>query len=220
MYTTSRKPVRAVTKLVVVAAVGLSAAVLVCAGCIHRGVGEPVGQCLTTQRWLDASDKPLIGVFADETGKNRAEKQLLPPLRQALENDFFLNVGMEALEAYEAGLRDTEVCCLDDNSVWKADPTRSWELWTKGYFSAKPEKVLTSWPSSLPADLPDPSIRGFALVDRRGQVRGVLLLVADPVRLEIHPTNSPSVWRLDWDKTYSRWFGVRCTREMVETLAR
>jgi hypothetical protein len=220
MDTTSRKPVRAITKLIAVAAVGLCVAVLVCAGCIRPDVGKPIGQCLTTQRWLDASDKPLIGIFADDTGKNRAEMQLLPPLRQALEKDFLPVFLAKVFEAMDVGLRNTEVRCLDDNSAWKADPTRSWELWTKGCFSTKPEKVLTSWPSSLPAGQPNAKVKGLALVDERGRVRGVLMEVKDPWMMEIRPVNSASVWRLDWDKTYSRYFGVRCTREMVETLAR
>jgi hypothetical protein len=191
MKITPYKPVPAIRKLIAVAAIGLCVAVLVCGGCVYQQIGQAMGGAIAQQMQENAKGKTFTLIFADGTGKDRAELPLPEPI--AGPNSPFI----------------LEVRCLDDNSVWKPDFKKSVDFCSQGYVSTTPVKVITSWPSSSPVSLPAAKAQGLVLVDEQGRVRGVLLSEkgTEPDSLEIHPVNSTSAWRFDWGKTVSRYFG-------------
>jgi len=193
MKITCHKSVPPITKPVAVVAVGLCVAVLMCGGCVYNSptLGQAMGEAIAEQIRENTKGKTFTWVFADRTGKDRAEIPLPEP--NAEPNSPFI----------------LEVRCLDDNTVWKPDFKKSVDFSSRGYVSTAPVKVITSSPSSLPVTLPAAKTQGLVLVDERGRVRGVLLSQkgTDQDLLEIHPVNSTSAWRLDWDKSHSRFFG-------------
>jgi hypothetical protein len=146
-------------------------------------IGSSVEHFLCDPICAWASSNGWVSIFADETTKDRAE------IRGSLWN------------------RNLAVNCLDDQSVWSPDFRKSLEL-AKGYVSTAPAEVTTSVPSFPSSTRPAIERLPLVLVDERRQVRGVLLLQkGSDTEYEIHPVNSASVWKLDWDKSCARYFG-------------
>jgi len=186
MNVTSRKRAPAITKSAAVAAIGVCVVIMVCGCSLYQHMGEAIAE----QMRENARGKTFTWIFADETGKDRAEMPLPEP------------------NAEPNSRSVPEVRCLDDNSVWKPDFKKSIDFSTRGYVSTAPVKAITSWPSSQPATLPAARTWSLVLVDERGRVRGVFRQQKDTdLWWEIHPVGSTSIWKVDWGKSFSRFFG-------------